>query len=418
MTADPRVRWAAALRVPASASADEALAALLRALPDTEFLPSAERVAAANALAGTAAPVGRAHDVDEALRDEVAGFAARFWSLAPPDRLATWAELSRRGADAVRLRELEPGLDVTAPPLADPAAEELAALVRELFVLPPRARAIRRNQWLLEHGPATAALVCNPNGSLTQLVSDAAKWVAAFAVLQRESPLAALEPRLQAALAPTSTIFVTLAEGASAATASPTRMSDEVTLAGLPDRVSHRRAGDTGGACAPGHVDGEHAYEAADRQRARSLLHGSLVALITLVGGCCVINRFLPHSGHDARRSPPTAWHYNTPQPAYTPPAPRQEFTDAQVAAFNIYERGEAAGIRGTPPRGYSDWVQAGRPRPLGSPPGQRTAYITEEQIRTFQAHDVSRGSWPPTYYADWVRAGRPVRPGPLLVSP
>lgn len=398
MTADPRARWAAALRVPESASADDALAALLRALPETEFVPPAERVAAANALAGTAAPVGRAFDVEEALRDEVTGFAARFWSLAPPDRLVAWADLSRRGADAVRLRELEPGLDVAVSTLADPAAEELAALVRELFVLPPRARAIRRNQWLLEHA------------------ADADAWRAAHAALLRDAPaLAALEPRLKQVLEPASR--ATLAEFAEGATAHPldrTRASGAVYVARQNAPASRTAGGEAG---TPGYVDGEYAYEAADGRRARSILHGSLVALITLVGGCCVVNRFLPRSGSDgARPSAPTAWNY---APGRTDSAPRTTFTDAEVNDFEFHERTHGSSVRSTPPRDYWAWVAAGRPRVRGAaaPPVGRVVYTTEEQIRAFQSYDIHRSGLRPEYYAEWVRSNRPTKPGPLYVS-
>jgi hypothetical protein len=60
MTADPRARWAEWLRTPTAATADDAAAAFLRSLPDDGFLPPTERVAAANALAGSSAPTGRA----------------------------------------------------------------------------------------------------------------------------------------------------------------------------------------------------------------------------------------------------------------------------------------------------------------------------------------------------------------------
>ncbi|MBN9123091.1 MAG: hypothetical protein J0I06_28785, partial [Planctomycetes bacterium] len=166
--------------------------------PGDDFLPPVERVAAVNSLAGAGAPVRRDADVERLLRDEVEALAARFWALAPGDRLLAWADLSRRGAAPVRLRELEPGLDVAAPAPADPAAEELAALVRELFVLLPRARAVRRNAWLLERA------------------AEAEKWRAAHAVLRRDAPaLAALEPGLWAALDPDrQTAFAAFAEGA------------------------------------------------------------------------------------------------------------------------------------------------------------------------------------------------------------
>ena len=83
MTADSRARWAESLRTPTDATAEVAESVFLNALSRTGFFPAAEQVAAVNALAGTAAPLGRDEDVKQLLRDEVAAFAARFWSLDP-----------------------------------------------------------------------------------------------------------------------------------------------------------------------------------------------------------------------------------------------------------------------------------------------------------------------------------------------
>ncbi len=134
-------------------------ATFLRALPRHGFAPPEADVAAL----GVALPVTPA---EAALRfaAEVRRFAAEFWELAPADRAARWHDLAARatGSAAVWLRELEPGLDVVPVGHTDPGAAELAALVRELFVLPPRTRAARRNRWLMDNAPHLSALAAGP----------------------------------------------------------------------------------------------------------------------------------------------------------------------------------------------------------------------------------------------------------------
>src|SRR5436190_5060535 len=143
MSADPRTRAAAVLGLPAGATSAEAAVAFLAGLPLTDFAPPADRVAAVNLLAGAAVPF----DADDApgltIADAVADFARRFWSLSPTERTAAWLSLSQLAADdssAARLLALQPGLSVDADPPLGAAAAELAGLIRELFVLPPRER--------------------------------------------------------------------------------------------------------------------------------------------------------------------------------------------------------------------------------------------------------------------------------------
>ena len=100
MTADPRARWAEYLSAPVDAAPEVALAAFLRALPGDDFLPSPERAAAVNALAGASVPVGRDSAVERMLREEVETFAVRFWTLEPAARLTAWSDLVRRSAAA------------------------------------------------------------------------------------------------------------------------------------------------------------------------------------------------------------------------------------------------------------------------------------------------------------------------------
>ncbi|QJW95807.1 hypothetical protein FTUN_3361 [Frigoriglobus tundricola] len=115
-----------------------------------------------------------------------------------------------------------------APALADPAAEALVGLVRTLFVLPARARAVRRNTWLREQA------------------AHVEKWRAALAVVQRAAPaLVALEPRLRAALAPDFALAAFVA-GASAA---PVRAPQPIQAVAHGDRSRPRavQPGSSGG---------------------------------------------------------------------------------------------------------------------------------------------------------------------------
>jgi hypothetical protein len=154
-TAD-RPRAADALGVPPDAPPEAARAAFLRRLAADRWVPPEAAVAAVNRLAGAALPLtADAADEDAApFRAEVEAFAAGYWDLPPADRRAKWDDLSARcpdGPDAARLGQLEPGLDVAVVAHDDRLVDEIAGVVRELFVLPPRDRAVRRAGWLAEN---------------------------------------------------------------------------------------------------------------------------------------------------------------------------------------------------------------------------------------------------------------------------
>jgi hypothetical protein len=149
-------RAAAVLGVPAAAPAAAARAAFLRQLADEQFLPPEPLTAAANVLAGAAVPLtdyGRACEAG-LRRDDLRAFAAAYWSLPPADRRARWAELGdgcRHDSEVFRFRrDLEPGLHLAVILHQNPLVEDVAAAIRELFLLGPRERAIRRAAWLAE----------------------------------------------------------------------------------------------------------------------------------------------------------------------------------------------------------------------------------------------------------------------------
>lgn len=371
MTADPRARWAERLGVPVDAPADVAASAFLRALPG-DLIPSAELVAATNALAGTALPLDP-DAVEQSLRDEVDAFAANYWARPPAERLLAWDDLSRRGAAPVRLRELEPGLDAAAPALDDPVAEELAELFRSLFVLPPRARAIRRAEWLLARA------------------DDMDRWRAALAIVQRDAPaLVTLEPGLRSALGPAFDPAA-LAAGANApqvseAVAAATRQQYEPSNAHTtrPERVL---AGSLIGGCGP-------------------------IALIVLINVLATLFRTDPR---------PSRIH--EPAPLYGPqgtPSLRRQFTAAEVAEFQQYELDKSTRKDVLPPRAYIEWRLAGGPLGTGNVKAPTAAFTAEDVAKCEQYERITQAgviTRAPDVYEAWVRAGRPQplqpEPGP-----
>ncbi|MBN9523622.1 hypothetical protein J0H58_34775 [bacterium] len=118
---------------PDSPTDPAARADLLRRLPRDGFVPAGD------------APWAR-----DPLAAEVEAFAAAYWELAPRERRARWTDLHARGAGrpGARLVELAAGLAVTPRPTTDRYATAVAGVLRELFTLPPRARAARRRAWL------------------------------------------------------------------------------------------------------------------------------------------------------------------------------------------------------------------------------------------------------------------------------
>jgi len=397
VTPEARDQWTELLPGP-SGTAALAAAAFLRSLPGDEFLPSAERAAAVNVLAGTSVPVGRGPDVERRLRVELGAFEAGYWALAPSDRLVAWADLSRRGADVARLRELEPGLDVSASVLADPAAEALADLVRVLFVLPPRARAIRRNAWLLDQ------------------TAQVEKWHAALVVVQRDAPaLIALEPQLRAVLDPGFDLALTaFVDGAS--TAPTGRLGTHHDLTGFADPSCGYEVDD----------QEDYGYEIADRARAKKILLGSLMFIVGVPMLCCVWSTFHNRSSHESAvndsRADSTARRPAPPPATTRDSAPTvRKFTLTEIDEFERYERERTGGRDVRIPPGYSDWIRAGRPSvPTNTKPAAvPVVYFDSATIRECQGYDWTMTGAKPTFYDFWVEAGRPAFAGShSLVAP
>jgi hypothetical protein len=152
----PLARAATELGLDPGADPAAVRTAFLRGLPMDGFAPAETAVAAVNALAGTALPVGpqTADPRHAAAAADMDEFAAAFWDLPPADRRDRWADLGprvARPADRAFHAHLEPGLSVTVEPLPEPPVEALAAAVRSLFPMRPRHRAVRRAEWLAAH---------------------------------------------------------------------------------------------------------------------------------------------------------------------------------------------------------------------------------------------------------------------------
>jgi hypothetical protein len=334
-----RTRAAEVLRVPTGAPPADAAAAFLAALPAAGFVPDAEAVAAVNVLAGTAAPVEDDAAPGLSVRDAVDGFARRFWSLDPAARTAEWTALRLWAAShpaASRLLDLEPGLSVTADPLPDPIAEEVAAVFRELFVLPPRERAVRRNEWLLANAHRHVILVC-----------------AAASLRERNPALWNLEPVLAGRLK----LDFKAAEFAAAAHAEP--------LLRMP-AVSQPEGQNAAPTLATGQGTPKSSPSGLNKWLAAWLLLvavavGYIVRLIALVPPPAKpkpSDSF--HPAHHEYRLPPDS-------------GDRFGYTAVRVEAFRAYEASRA----GPAPSRYADWVLHGKPaahEPL--PQGSRTGTL------------------------------------------
>jgi hypothetical protein len=185
-------------------TADTARQALLRRLPEEDFVPPQSWLQALKLLQQPEpVPLSATAPHDERFRyeeirgwEEVEAFADEFFRLDPAQRQRRWHRLASRYSFSVllsaRLEALKPGLDVAAVERSDPLARKLADKVRELFVLRPAERAMRRQEFLETVGHAQQKAE-----ALADLVPGLPDVERAAQQLKREHPqLAALEPRL------------------------------------------------------------------------------------------------------------------------------------------------------------------------------------------------------------------------------
>jgi hypothetical protein len=195
-----RRRLAAAeiLGLAPEATPEAARMAFLRRLQEAQFVPGKDEIEAFAILAGRTVPRSRVLEAAEAaqavqLAGRVEAFAADFFSLAVPERHARWTQLvaacQGHGHLERRLRQLEQGLTLTRDDARDDASQTatLAAHCRELFVLPDRRRALRRQE-LVEQLRAG----CD---------AEAARWARTAKALRRSHPaIARIAPEFVDAL--------------------------------------------------------------------------------------------------------------------------------------------------------------------------------------------------------------------------
>ena len=194
---EPDLRgWAAAvLELPRDATPNQVRVALLRCLPDEDFvLPYRNHQAALFLLrpqdgGECALRQGQAaYDEEDRLRIEVEAFAAEFFRLAVPERRQRWHALRSRTTFCpplhMRVASLENGLDIELESVSTKETRELAGRLAEMFVVLPAARAVRRRALLRE------------------AAASAAQWQAAARQIRKQAPaVAALAPHLVEELA-------------------------------------------------------------------------------------------------------------------------------------------------------------------------------------------------------------------------
>jgi hypothetical protein len=154
MITERETQAAKVLEIDAGADTRAARNALLSHLESEDWRPAENRIAAWNYWAEH--PLKLTKEAEFELRKhsaaELDAFVSKFWELEPETRREQWQllwEQNRYGRNAVLLNRLQRGVAVgctTKHP--DRRVSELAAVLRELFLLPPRERSLRRNQWL------------------------------------------------------------------------------------------------------------------------------------------------------------------------------------------------------------------------------------------------------------------------------
>jgi hypothetical protein len=365
-----------------------------------EFVPAGDAVAALNTLAGLKLPCD-AEEAVENLRLEIEQFARDYWSLEPAERLAEWRNLTQRAGDAAngeRLADLQAGLKLTVNALPDQATDSVAALARELFVLPARERAIRRNGWLLRNASRHNELMAEAQA------------------IQREQPkLAALEPLLFARLS----AHFDAPAFARGAKASPIEARAEASLepivyappqaaAPTPSKPERTRGS-----------DGLPAWQWI-------VLFSFAVQMLIHVSGRMLVSGSLntPPSTPTKPLPPPSGdnavWDRTIAKMVAedrTKPGPIMWYTSHEVDQFVKYDLNPS----GPAPPLYVEWVNNGKPKAFqnikrnptqvsnGSPPANlpAKARFTPDQMRLYEDYERKPAGPAPAGYAEWVEAGR-----------
>jgi hypothetical protein len=333
MSSDARSSAAEVPSLPVGSKASASINAFLAELPNSNFVPKFNQVEALNSLLGLGLPVKS--ECFPPLREEVEEFAKRYWALTPADRLAAWLTLSTRSPDdqtANRLVSLQAGLELPGTPLSDASLEKIAAIARELYVLPSRERAIRRNGWLLKNASRQA-----------ELLTFAAR-------LHSHHPIyATLDPELFTRLSP-HFHFRLFAEAATAATL-PEKPYASTKPPAAPTPKPKR------------YMPKPKPLPSAERTSRKGDWIIKLVVSFMIV---MAIQTFI-----ELARSPSS-----TNQNQYYTPTNKSDFrinesnfqeriyyTEKEVAEFRDHETRSKNGIRTDTPPKYYDWVSRGKPQ-------------------------------------------------------
>jgi hypothetical protein len=427
MIADIRSRALETLGLPGEATTDEATAAFLGRVAQSNFVPATKDVAAVNSLASLALP-NDGSDAGEALRDEVEEFARDYWSFTPTARTAAWLSLSSRSPDdptAERLVSLQAGLELPGTPLPDPAEEIVASAAREFYVLQPRERAIRRNQWLLANADRHLELV------------------SAATVLQKNAiGFAALEPVLFERLTTQfkARLFFEGAKDAtlpSYAVTEPAPITYHSPTPDAPAPISYTSE-------TPAHARGAARSGRRPTSTESSGSGDKAMGWVVIVLIIFAVRVFSALSGSNSNQPPKPAVVPQTPYapyssqgdpyklgPPYNDPLANVRFTAKQIEEFKEYERAKARGETPPQPVGMTTWVLMNRPeagafvyRDLQKPSQQKTddlevikpnsgrSFSSEEveQFRVYESRSRKIGLEPPRY-KEWVELKRPVPP-------
>ena len=394
MSDDFRSRAAAMLKLPVDATAAEAANAFLAKLPDADFAPEPDSVAAFNSLAGLAVPNDA--DATPTLREEVEEFARRYWSLAPAERMASWLTLSSRSPDdatAERLVSLQTGLELPGTPFPNAATEQVIAIVRELYALSPRERSIRRNRWLLFNAHRHNELV------------------AIAAEIQKNQPAwANLEPVLMTRL----TARFDARAFLDAATTTPQPERREETPEGLayPSLAKYYTTP------APERKPASEASKTPDRA-----VIGILCFLLFLA------SKFFGVLGGCSHTSPPLP---EVPQAQrdYSALLESRYYTREQVDKFRDYEQNKDTGKQAPPY--YTTWCLAGKPEPfdqkssgtssapINASSKQNTIHFAFDAkvVQGFKDYEAYKSGFRPRNYRLWLELGRPEARDQFWIDP
>jgi hypothetical protein len=350
-----RERAASSLDVAPTATAEEVRAAFLLRLASGGFVQREESIIAANTLGGTELPLSPngKEELESLQRDAVEAFANSYWSLEPARRRIHWQELTKEVIDIQaksRLAGLENGLGQIEKEHINALVNEIASAVRELYVLGPRDRVVRRTSWLEER--------CDRFDDF----HHAARRLSAD-----EPELAKLEPELLRELTKGSAFEPIPAIDSAIAEAERSKWA-ALAAAKLQRKMVKQR------------LRAERTREETSNGGSTSSKLGWVVVPIIIA----VVRVFIGLGSHTDRTTTPTYPSYRADQKISTQDMERirqtleevesqrkkMKFTDEETQRFIAYEQhfiardreeaGETPPLN--PPSGYQLWVRAGRP--------------------------------------------------------